>query len=181
MVQELQNYIGGQWTDLSFDKRAELVDPSTGQVFASAPVSSPAEVEAAVASAAAAFGGWRDTTPAERSLALIRIADAIEARADEFVKAEAENTGKPLALTASEEIPPMVDQIRFFAGAARMLEGRSAGVVSRQPPNAAAAEATAASTSVGLETGAEAKTWPVLGSTSSARWSKDRSVHWPPM
>ena len=127
MVQELQNYIGGQWTDLSFDQRAELVDPSTGQVFASAPVSSPAEVEAAVASAAAAFGGWRDTTPAERSLALIRIADAIEARADEFVKAEAENTGKPLALTASEEIPPMVDQIRFFAGAARMLEGRSAG------------------------------------------------------
>jgi betaine-aldehyde dehydrogenase len=127
VVQELQNYIGGQWTDLSFDKRAELVDPSTGQVFATAPVSSPTEVEAAVASAAAAFGGWRDSTPAERSLALIRIADAIEARADEFVKAEAENTGKPLALTASEEIPPMVDQIRFFAGAARMLEGRSAG------------------------------------------------------
>jgi len=127
VVQELQNYIGGQWTDLSFDKRAELVDPSTGQVFASAPVSSPTEVDAAVASAAAAFGGWRDTTPAERSLALLRIADAIEARADELVKAESENTGKPLALTASEEIPPMVDQIRFFAGAARMLEGRSAG------------------------------------------------------
>ena len=127
MVQELQNYVGGQWTDLSFDKRAELVDPSSGQVFATAPVSSPTEVDAAVASAAAAFGGWRDTTPAERSLALLRIADAIEARADELVKAESENTGNPLALTASEEIPPMVDQIRFFAGAARMLEGRSAG------------------------------------------------------
>jgi betaine-aldehyde dehydrogenase len=127
VVQELRNYIGGQWTDTSYDKRMELVDPSTGQVFATAPVSSATEVEAAVTSAAAAFGGWRDATPAERSLALLRIADAIEARAGEFVKAEAENTGKPLALTTSEEIPPMVDQIRFFAGAARMLEGRSAG------------------------------------------------------
>ncbi|HEY6275570.1 MAG TPA: gamma-aminobutyraldehyde dehydrogenase [Streptosporangiaceae bacterium] len=127
VVQELRNYIGGQWTDTSYDKRSELVDPSTGNVFATAPVSSATEVEAAVASSAAAFGGWRDATPAERSLALLRIADAIESRADEFVKAEAENTGKPLALTASEEIPPMVDQIRFFAGAARMLEGRSAG------------------------------------------------------
>jgi len=96
-------------------------------VFATAPVSSEFEVDAAVASAADAFPGWRDATPAERSLALLRIADAIEARADQFVKAESQNTGKPLALTASEEIPPMVDQIRFFAGAARMLEGRSAG------------------------------------------------------
>ncbi len=127
MVEDLRNFIGGQWTDMSYDKRSELVDPSTGQVFATAPVSSATEVDAAVESAAAAFDGWRDATPAERSLALLRIADAIEARADEFVKAESENTGKPLGLTRSEEIPPMVDQIRFFAGAARMLEGRSAG------------------------------------------------------
>ena len=127
MAEDLQNFIGGQWTDLSFDKRSELINPSTGEVFATAPVSGEAEVDAAVSSAAAAFGGWRDSTPAERSLALLRIADAIEARADEFVKAESRNTGKPLGLTASEEIPPMVDQIRFFAGAARMLEGRSAG------------------------------------------------------
>jgi betaine-aldehyde dehydrogenase len=90
-------------------------------------VSGPQEVDAAVSSAAEAFPGWRDATPAERSLALLRIADALETRADEFVKAEAQNTGKPIGLTASEEIPPMVDQIRFFAGAARMLEGRSAG------------------------------------------------------
>ena len=97
-------------------------------MFATAPVS-PARPRwtPPCHSAAAAFEGWRDATPAERSLALLRIADAIEARADEFVKAESQNTGKPLALTASEEIPPMVDQIRFFAGAARMLEGRSAG------------------------------------------------------
>src|SRR5579863_7294112 len=127
VAEDLQNFIGGQWTDLSFDKRSELVNPSTGEVFATAPVSGEAEVDAAVSSAAAAFGGWRDSTPAERSLALLRIADAIEARADEFVKAESRNTGKPIALTRSEEIPPMVDQIRFFAGAARVLEGRSAG------------------------------------------------------
>jgi betaine-aldehyde dehydrogenase len=127
VVQELQNFIGGQWTDTSYDKRAELVDPSTGEVFATAPVSSETEVDAAVQSAAAAFEKWRDATPSERSLALIRIADAIEARADEFVKAESQNTGKPIGLTRSEEIPPMVDQIRFFAGAARMLHGLSAG------------------------------------------------------
>ncbi|HEY0804895.1 MAG TPA: gamma-aminobutyraldehyde dehydrogenase [Pseudonocardiaceae bacterium] len=126
-MEELRNFIGGQWTDTAFDRRSELIDPSTGDVFATAPVSSETEVAAAFASAAEAFPGWRDSTPAERSLALLRIADAIESRADELVKAESQNTGKPLALTLSEEIPPMVDQIRFFAGAARMLEGRSAG------------------------------------------------------
>ena len=77
--------------------------------------------------AAEAFTSWRRTTPSERSLALIRIADALEDRAEEFVRAESENTGKPLGMTMSEEIPPMVDQIRFFAGAARALEGKSAG------------------------------------------------------
>jgi betaine-aldehyde dehydrogenase len=127
VVDDLRNFIGGQWTDMAFDKRSELINPSTGEVFATAPISSETEVDAAVSSAAAAFEGWRDTTPAERSLALLKIADAIEARADEFVEAESQNTGKPVALTLSEEIPPMVDQIRFFAGAARMLEGRSAG------------------------------------------------------
>ena len=86
MAQELQNFIGGQWTDMSFDKRSELIDPSTGEVFATAPVSGETEVDAAVQSAAAAFEKWRDTTPSERSLALIRIADALEARADEFVR-----------------------------------------------------------------------------------------------
>ena len=127
MANDLQNFVGGQWTDLAYDRRADLIDPSTGEVFATAPVSGADEVDAAVASAAEAFPGWRDATPAERSLALLRIADALEARADEFVKAESQNTGKPIALTASEEIPPMVDQIRFFAAAARMLEGRSIG------------------------------------------------------
>ena len=126
-MDELQNFIGGQWTDLSYDKRIDLINPSTGEAYATAPVSGKAEVDAAVQSAAEAFEEWRDTTPAERSLALIRIADSIEARAEELVAAESKNTGKPVALTVSEEIPPMVDQIRFFAGAARNLEGRSAG------------------------------------------------------
>src|SRR5262249_43712380 len=89
-------------------------------------LSGKAEVDAAISSAAEAFTEWRDTTPAERSLALIRIADSIEARAEELVAAESKNTGKPVALTLSEEIPPMVDQIRVLAGAARNLEGRSA-------------------------------------------------------
>ena len=70
---------------------------------------------------------WKESTPSERSLALFRIADAIEARQDEFIALEVENCGKPVAITTAEEIPPMVDQIRFFAGAARMLEGKSAG------------------------------------------------------
>ena len=127
MVDDLRNFIGGQETDFSYDKRADLIDPSTGEVFTTAPVSSEAEVTAAFAAASDAFEGWRDATPAERSLALLRIADTIESKAEELVAAESQNTGKPVALTLSEEIPPMVDQIRFFAGAARMLEGRSAG------------------------------------------------------
>jgi len=126
-MKELRNFVAGQWTEPTDGRRAELINPSTGEAFATAPVSGAADVDAAFSAASKAFETWRDTTPSERSLALLRIADALEARADEFVAAEAENTGKPIGLTTSEEIPPMVDQIRFFAGAARMLEGRSAG------------------------------------------------------
>jgi betaine-aldehyde dehydrogenase len=124
---DLTNFIGGQETDFAFDRRSDVIDPSTGEVFATAPISREAEVTAAFAAASDAFPGWRDATPAERSLALLRIADTIESKADELVAVECQNTGKPVALTLSEEIPPMVDQIRFFAGAARMLNGRSAG------------------------------------------------------
>ena len=126
-MKELRNFIGGQWTDPASDVRAEIINPSTGEPFATAPVSGQADIDSAFSAAAEAFETWRDATPSERSLALLRIADSIEAKADEFVAAESENTGKPVELTKSEEIPPMVDQIRFFAGAARMLEGRSAG------------------------------------------------------
>ena len=126
-VRTLRNFVGGRYVDTADGRTADLVDPSTGRVFATAPVSSATDVDAAMSAAAAAFEVWRDTTPSVRQKALIRIADAIESRADELVAVESENTGKPLALTMSEEIPPMVDQIRFFAGAARVLEGRSAG------------------------------------------------------
>src|SRR6185295_397831 len=74
-----------------------------------------------------AFPGWRDATPSDRQKALLKLADAVEARASDLVSVESQNTGKPKALTASEEVPPAVDQVRFFAGAARLLEGRSAG------------------------------------------------------
>ena len=123
----LQNFINGKFVDASDGRTSDVIDPSTGEVYAQAPVSGRADVDAAMQAAANAFETWRDSTPSERSLALLRFADAMEKRADEIVAAETRNTGKPVALTTSEEIPPSVDQIRFFAGAARVLEGRSAG------------------------------------------------------
>ena len=123
----LQNFVNGKYVDTSDGRTSDVIDPSTGEVYAQAPISSRQDVDAAMQAAAAAFAGWRDTTPSERSLAMFRIADAMERRADDIVAAETRNTGKPVALTASEEVPPAVDQIRFFAGAARVLEGRSAG------------------------------------------------------
>ncbi len=126
-MERLRNFVGGEPGARPSGAVAPLTDPSTGEEFAEAPVSGPEDVDRAVRVAEAAFVEWRATTPSQRSLALIRIADALEARADELVRAESENTGKPFALTMAEEIPPMIDQIRFFSGAARLLEGRSAG------------------------------------------------------
>ena len=123
----LKNVVAGAAVEPAEGRYADLIDPATGEVFASAPVSGAVDVDRAMDAAATAFETWRDTTPAERQRALLRFADAIEARADELVAAESRNTGKPLGLTASEELPPAIDQIRFFAGAARLLEGRSAG------------------------------------------------------
>jgi betaine-aldehyde dehydrogenase len=123
----LHNFVDGQRVAPVDGGYAELIDPSTGEVFAAAPVSGPTDVDRACQAAARAFEGWRETTPAERQLALLRLADAMEARAGDLLDAECQNTGKPRALTASEELPPSVDQLRFFAGAARVLEGRSSG------------------------------------------------------
>ncbi len=123
----LQNLINGEYVDSAHGRTLTLVNPSTEEEFAEAPISNTEDVDRAVRAAERAFETWRDTTPAERQLALLRLADALEARADEFVQIESENTGKPLGLTASEELPPAIDQVRFFAGAARVLEGRSAG------------------------------------------------------
>jgi betaine-aldehyde dehydrogenase len=127
MAATLENFIAGEHRAPADGRTSALVDPSTEDVFAQAPVSSAADVDAACQAAARAFETWRDTTPAERQLALMRIADAFEERAGDLIDAEVQNTGKPRELTATEEIPHMVDQIRFFAGAARCLEGRSAG------------------------------------------------------
>jgi betaine-aldehyde dehydrogenase len=127
MTVEISNFIHGKRVAAAGGETAELVDPSTGEVYATAPLSREADVDAAFQDSARAFESWRDSTPSERQRALYRIADAIEERADELVDIESQNTGKPKQLTAEEEVPPMCDQIRFFAGAARMLEGKSAG------------------------------------------------------
>ncbi|WP_059011660.1 gamma-aminobutyraldehyde dehydrogenase [Streptomyces specialis] len=123
----VRNYIDGEFRDAADGRTTDVVDPVTGLAFATAPLSGAADVDAAMAAAAAAFPAWRDTTPAARQMALLRVADAFEKHADELLAVECENTGKPLELTRQEELPPMLDQIRFFAGAARMLEGKSAG------------------------------------------------------
>jgi betaine-aldehyde dehydrogenase len=125
-MRRLENFVGGEYVAPKSGKYVELINPSTGQPFAEMPVSNESDVDDAVNVAARAFATWKRTTPSQRSLALLRIADAIESRTDELVAIEAENCGKIIALTLSEEIPPMLDQIRFFAGAARLLEGRGA-------------------------------------------------------
>jgi betaine-aldehyde dehydrogenase len=126
-MKAFSNFVNGKRVAADGGQTSEVVDPSTGQAYATAPLSSAVDVDAAMQAAAAAFDGWRDTTPSERSLALFRIADAVEARGEELIALEVENTGKPIGLTRSEEIPPAVDQLRFFATAARHLEGKSAG------------------------------------------------------
>ena len=123
----LRNFVNGQSVEAAEGRTSDLINPSTGEFFASAPVSTAVDVDKAYAAADAAFAIWSGTTPSERQKALLTIADAFEAHAEELVALESENTGKPIAVTASEEIPPMIDQIRFFAGAARVLEGRAAG------------------------------------------------------
>jgi betaine-aldehyde dehydrogenase len=124
---ELRNFIGGGYVAAETDQTADVIDPSTAKVVAKAPISTQADVDSAYTAASQAFGEWGQATPGERQEALLKFADAIDKRADDFVKLEAQNTGKPFALTASEEVPVMVDQLRFFAGAARMLEGKAAG------------------------------------------------------
>lgn len=123
----LKNFINGELVEAKGQGTLELVDPSTGDVFMEAPISSAADVDAACQAAKAAFVSWKRTTPSERSLALLRIADVLEAHAEELVALECQNTGKPVAMTMSEEIPPMIDQIRFFATAARNINGLSTG------------------------------------------------------
>src|SRR5215470_10836315 len=114
-MRTVRNLINGEPRDARSGATSELIDPATGKVFGTAPLSAEEDVDAAYQAAAAAVPSWGGITPAERQRMLLRFAD------------ESENTGKPLELTRTEELAVMVDQLRFFAGAARMLEGKSAG------------------------------------------------------
>jgi betaine-aldehyde dehydrogenase len=123
----LKNFVNGSYTEPKGNEALDLVDPATEEVYATSPISNTADVDQAYQAAAKAFETWGDTTPGERQLALFRIADEMEKRADEFADLESQDTGKPRTSLVDDEIMLSVDQIRFFAGAARNLEGRSAG------------------------------------------------------
>jgi betaine-aldehyde dehydrogenase len=123
---EIKNFIDGDERPPASGATEEIVNPATGQTIGTAPLSDEKDVDAAVKAAGRAFGEWSETPPGERSLALLRIADAIEERGEDFSRIESLNVGKPIE-AMHEEIPFMVDNLRFFAGAARYMEGRAAG------------------------------------------------------
>jgi len=126
-VKTLSNFIDGEFAEPLAGDTEPIVNPATGATIAYAPRSSAADVDRAVSAARAAFDGWSVTTPGERALALLRLADAIEEHADELAELESDNAGKPLQAVKDDEMPFMVDNLRFFAGAARCMEGKPAG------------------------------------------------------
>src|SRR5262245_14090018 len=123
----IQIFIDGKLIDSVSGATMQLVDPATGEQYGTAPVSNEEDIDNAYAAATRAFSDWKRTTPAHRQKALLGVSDGVQMAADTLVEAEGRHTGKPRHVTMAEEIPPMVDQIRFFAGAARILEGKSAG------------------------------------------------------
>jgi betaine-aldehyde dehydrogenase len=121
-------FIGGAWTPGTGEQTQEIINPATGKVIAHVPKGTEKDVDRAVAAARKAYDDvWSNSTPRDRSERLLKLASAIEEHGDELANLESENVGKPLAPTKSEEIPPIADCFRFFAGAARTLEGRAAG------------------------------------------------------
>ncbi len=126
-MRTLQNFIDGAFVDPAEGQLEPVLDPSTGEEIAQAPLSTEADVDRAVNAARAAFDGWATTTPGERAQALLKLADTIEEHADELAELESANAGKPIAAFRDDEVPFMVDNLRFFAGAGRCLEGKSAG------------------------------------------------------
>src|SRR5919108_6063599 len=124
---KLQNFIDGEFVDPAEGATEEVVNPATGEAIADAPLSTKEDVDRAVAAARKAFDGWSTTIPAERSAALLKLADAIEKHAEELADLESADAGKPRKAFLDDEIPACSDQLRFFAGAARNLEGKSAG------------------------------------------------------
>jgi betaine-aldehyde dehydrogenase len=123
---QLENFIDGQ-SVRSQGESESILNPATGEELARAPISTGEDVDRAVRAARAAFEGWSATTPAERSQALLAIADLVEEHGAEIARTEALNAGKPIESVISDEVPVMADNLRFFAGAARCLEGRAAG------------------------------------------------------
>ena len=123
----VKNYINGKSQESLSGQFTDLINPTTGQVFGKAALSDEKDIDLAYNAAAKAFESWKNTTPSERSMALWKIADVLEQNIEEIVSLESENTGKPIGVTMAEEVGPMLDQIRYFATAARNLEGKSAG------------------------------------------------------
>ncbi len=121
------NHIGGADLPAASGATMELVDPATARAHRRAPLSGPADTDAACAAAAEAYETWSQTTPVERQRALLRIADALETHADDVVAAEVGDTGKPAGLFRSDELPAITDTFRYYAGAARNLPGAAAG------------------------------------------------------
>ncbi|GGF22488.1 aminobutyraldehyde dehydrogenase [Williamsia phyllosphaerae] len=123
----LRNYINGAFVESESTETIDIVNPVDESVVASSPISTASDVDAAMAAATQAFATWGKTTPKTRQTALLKLADAIEANSDRIVAAQARNTGQPEQQIADEEVTVGADQIRFFAGAARLLEGKAAG------------------------------------------------------
>ena len=121
----LRNVINGR--SVAAARTMEFVDPSTGSAIGEAPCSDASEVDAAIGAADVAFRTWRRTTPAQRQKALLDLADLVEEHAEELIECEVRNTGKPRGLTRELELLPAIDQLRFFAGAARLLTGSAQG------------------------------------------------------
>jgi betaine-aldehyde dehydrogenase len=126
MTDTLRNLIAGESSGAEAETMA-VFNPATGEEFWRAPVSDAAEVDRAVRAARRAFTGWSQATPAERSRALLSLADAVERHGERLARLEALNAGKPIEAVSRDELPVMADNLRFFAGAARTLEGRAAG------------------------------------------------------
>jgi aminobutyraldehyde dehydrogenase len=125
-VSQHKNFVGGKWVDAVDGGTMEVLNPATGETIAEVPRGTQADVDRAVEAAKNALPEWLETTPGERAEALLKLADALEDNADELAQLESQNVGKPLG-SAKDEMPVAADNIRFFAGAARVLEGKSAG------------------------------------------------------
>jgi 1-pyrroline dehydrogenase len=125
-VSSYKNFVGGEWVDAAEGGTMEVLNPSTGETIAEVPSATAADVDRAVEAAKKALPEWLETTPAERAELLLKLADVIDDNAEELAELESRNVGKPLAY-ARDELPVCADNIRFFAGAARILEGRASG------------------------------------------------------